>query len=151
MGILDTLSKFAANTPAGMITSALGQVLDRVLPEDAATREAAALEVMKMQAAGTFEQKADLQVALAQAGTNTAEAAGGGFKAGWRPLIGYIGGTALGLQWIVAPYLPWLVTVIGGHQVPALPALDIQQILGLVGAMLGLGTLRTAEKIKGAA
>ena len=65
------------------------------------------------------------------------------FVSGWRPAIGWIGAAGLAYQYIVRP----LAVGAGAHD---LPALD-QSLMELVTAMLGLGGLRTFEKIKGVA
>ncbi|MFN7834847.1 MAG: 3TM-type holin [Burkholderiaceae bacterium] len=71
------------------------------------------------------------------------------FVAGWRPFIGWTCGCALAYQFILRPLLPWLAMV-SGTQVPEMPNLD-DSLMELVMAMLGLGGLRTFEKIKGVA
>jgi hypothetical protein len=71
------------------------------------------------------------------------------FVAGWRPFIGWTCGCALAYQFILRPLLPWLALV-SGTQVPEMPNLD-DSLMELVMAMLGLGGLRTFEKIKGVA
>ncbi len=76
------------------------------------------------------------QVAAAQSATNAAEAANASiFVAGWRPFVGWVCGFGF-LYSVVQPVF---------H----LPPADLQNILGILGGMLGLGTMRTVEKIKG--
>ena len=65
------------------------------------------------------------------------------FVAGWRPFIGWVCGIGLFFVFIVNPILQWLTNDPG----PVLPQ-DI--ILELVLALLGLGALRTVEKLNGA-
>lgn len=146
MSFLSALSTLASNTPAGLVTSAVSTVLDRVLPEDAATRQAAAIEVMKLQAEGTFEQKAALQTQAAQIDVNKTEAAqpGAHFRdgAGWVCVAGFA-------LIVLRPVIEW-GAVIAGHPV-ALPAIDTAEIYPMLGALLGLGTMHTAQVIKGAA
>jgi hypothetical protein len=149
MSFLDALKGFAANTPGGLIASSIGQVLDRVLPQDPAARDAAALEIMKLQAAGTFDQRAELEVALAQSETNKAEAATDAFRGGWRPAVGWVCASGLALQFVVAPMASW-AAALAGHAV-TFPQLDMQTLMTLLAGMLGLGTLRTVEKLKAAA
>ena len=78
------------------------------------------------------------QIAAAQSATNTAEAGSSSiFVAGWRPFIGWVCG--LGFVYsIVQPAL---------H----LPPADMTNVVAILGGMLGLGTMRTAEKIGGVA
>jgi hypothetical protein len=46
------------------------------------------------------------------------------------------------------PILPWIAAVAGFH-VPPLPAIDNETLMVLLTGMLGLGGLRTFEKVKG--
>jgi hypothetical protein len=63
------------------------------------------------------------------------------FTSGWRPYIGWVCGTGLAYQFLVYPILvAW---------VPKIVQLDMGTLLTLLGGMLGLGALRTAEKFKG--
>lgn len=84
----------------------------------------------------------------AQSATNTAEAASADpFTSRWRPFIGWVCGSALAYQYVLAPIGVWFSQMIG-HPVPAPPKLD-DSLWQLMVGMLGLGGLRTYEKIKG--
>lgn len=140
MGLLSTIGTLAANTPAGLVTSAISTVLDRILPEDAATREAAAIEVMKLQAEGSFEQKAELQTQVAQIAVNQAEAAQPGMHfrdgAGWVAVAGFA-------LVVLKPVIEWGATL-AGHPV-TLPPVDKDVMQTLLYALLGLGTLHGVQ------
>lgn len=127
-----------------IIKDALGRVLPD--PEAKAKAQAQAFDVLTN---GTFDQKAAQALALAQIDVNKAEATAGGFRGGWRPYIGWTCGAALSLQFVVAPLLEWGAAA-AGHPVPPMPKLD-GVLWELLAGMLGLGGLRTLEKIKGAA
>jgi hypothetical protein len=78
------------------------------------------------------------QVAAAQSATNTAEAQTGNlFIAGWRPFIGWVCGFGF-LYSVLQPLLP-------------IPAIDTSVLQNILFGLLGLGTMRTAEKIGGVA
>lgn len=80
---------------------------------------------------------------LAQVELNKVEASHRSmFVAGWRPAIGWVCAIGLFLTFIINPLLQWWTGVDG----PDLPQ-DI--ILELVLALLGLGALRTVEKMNG--
>ena len=68
------------------------------------------------------------------------------FVAGWRPFIGWIGGTALAYEFIVSPLIQWGCKIYGLPVTP--PVIDSSMLFNLVIAMLGLGGMRTFEKIK---
>lgn len=83
-----------------------------------------------------------------QVETNKIEAANANiFVAGWRPFIGWVCGAALAYTYIIAPFWAWWLTVY--HPDAALPILPSDNLFELVLAMLGLGGLRTFEKLKG--
>ena len=65
------------------------------------------------------------------------------FVSGWRPFIGWICGVGLGYQFLIYPIL------IG--YAPKIQQLDLGTLITLLGGLLGLGTLRTVEKINGVA
>lgn len=122
-------------------------ILDRLFP-DPAQRAAAELELLKAQQEGQFrEMDAELQRSLAQTNINAVEAANPSlFVSGWRPAVGWIGVAALGYQYLLRPLLPWALQSTG-HPVPDMPGLD-GGLFELVGLMLGLGGLRSFEKLK---
>lgn len=127
------------------------QVIDKIWP-DPVERDKAKVRLIELQQQGEFKVlEADLQIALAQAATNTAEATRGGFQAGWRPLIGYVGAAALAYNYIVYPLLTWALAIWGPAGVQPPPPVDIAALYPLVTAMLGLGGFRTYEKLKGSA
>jgi hypothetical protein len=97
------------------------------------------------------ELRASLQAwDAAQAATNTAEAQGGGwFVAGWRPWIGWVCGAALAIQFVIGPIAVWVLDL-AGHPIQAPPTLD-DMLWELMFGMLGLGGMRTFEKIRGVA
>lgn len=113
------------------------KVLDKFVPDPAEKAKAEA------------ELRSSLQAwDKAQTDTNTAEAANASvFVAGWRPSIGWICSAALGYQYVVTPLLMWGAQI-AGHPLPAPPRLD-DSLWELMFGMLGLGGLRTFEKLKG--
>lgn len=95
------------------------------------------------------QYEADLRDALKgwddqQASINVAEASNPSlFVSGWRPAIGWVGAIGLAYQYVVRPF----AVGAGWHDLPSLDS----SLMELVMAMLGLGGLRTFEKIKGVA
>ncbi len=71
------------------------------------------------------------------------------FKSGWRPAVGWIVVSGLALHFIVFPIVS-LILQLTGHQALASP-LDVQSLIALLGALLGLGGLRTFERVRGKA
>lgn len=126
----------------------ISEVLRRAIPDPEA-RAKAEIEVLRLQQDGVFKElDAQLQTNMAQAEINKIEAASqNGFQAGWRPLAGYMCVAGMGYEFLLRPLLPWLLTVTGVDGVPDLPSLD-NVLFELMFGMLGLGTLRTADRWK---
>lgn len=122
-------------------------LLDKLIPDPEA-RAKAQLDLLKLQQDGAFKElDAQLQINLAQAEINKVESASqNGFQAGWRPLAGYMCVAGLGYEFLLRPLLPWALTV-SGVDAPPLPSLD-GVLFELMFGMLGLGTLRTADRWK---
>ncbi len=81
--------------------------------------------------------------------TNKVEAAHRSiFVAGWRPFIGWVCGFALAFEYLVRPFWIWTQANWFPEAVPP-PGLDAM-LWELMFGMLGIGGLRTFEKIKGA-
>lgn len=64
------------------------------------------------------------------------------FVAGWRPFIGWICGVALLYNFIIRDVIAW----VSPDAMP--PAIQMDQLITILLGMLGLGGLRTFEKIK---
>lgn len=124
------------------------KILDKFIPDPAA-KAAAALEVMKMKQAGEFKElDAELQMAQAQADINKVEAGSANwFVSSWRPLTGYVCAFGFGIEFVVGPMLEW-GSALAGHPIK-FPTLDGSTLTTLLMGMLGLGTLRTVERVKG--
>lgn len=86
--------------------------------------------------------------AQAQTEVNKIEAGSGSvFVAGWRPFIGWVCGVALAWAFIVAPMIEWAIKT--WKPGTPIPNLETDNLFELVLAMLGLGGMRTFEKMRG--
>ena len=113
---------------------AIGNAVDKIFTSDD--------ERMKAQA---VLNKLALQPSILQAELNKIEATHRSlFVAGWRPAVGWICALGLGFAFIGNPLLERFV---GGDPVKV----PLDMILELVIAMLGMGALRTVEKLQGKA
>lgn len=122
---------------------AITEVLDRVVPDQAAAAKAKLEMEAKLLEAAT--QQAGQQAAINQAEAGHQSI----FVSGWRPFIGWVCGAGLAWAFLLAPILGWLLPATG--VVAALPVLQMEYLLELVVAMLGLGALRSFEKMRGVA
>jgi hypothetical protein len=119
------------------------KLLDKVIPDKDA-REKAQAELLKA------AQSQDFQLSLAQIKVNEEEAKSENiFKSGWRPAIGWICVFGLFYNFVLYNLLLWIVATFSIAITP--PALMSDILMELVFAMLGLGSLRTFEKLKGIA
>ena len=124
-------------------------LIDRLFPDPAA-KAAAQLELLKMQQAGDLAQlAADTDLAKLQIQTNLAEAAGNWFTAGWRPFIGWICGVSLCYVAIIEPVARFVAQV-WFHYTGAFPIINTDLTMQVLLGLLGLGAMRSVEKIKGA-
>lgn len=131
----------------GKIIDRVGDIADDLITTDEEKRKLD-IEDRKLD---IEEKKIDQQSNNQQIEVNKTEAAHRSvFVAGWRPFIGWVCGTAFAYHFIIQPLL-FLALTIAGKDLSALPEFDISALLTVLGGMLGLGGLRTFEKLKGKA
>lgn len=123
-------------------------VIDKILPDPQQAAEAKLRAVEMAQKGELAQLDADVRLALGQMEINKAEATTDLFRGGWRPATGWCCVAGLAYQFIVQPTLPWVATLLGAT-VPPLPAIDNETLLILLTGMLGLGGLRTVERVRG--
>jgi hypothetical protein len=117
-------------------------LLDRFVP-DPEKKAAAEMELVRMAADGELKQ------VIAQLEINAREAAHPSiFVSGGRPLFMWIGGFGFGYATIVQPMLTWVARVKGW---PDPPDVNTDLLWVVVTGLLGIGGLRSLEKVKGAA
>lgn len=123
-------------------------LIDKIIPDPQA-KQAAQLQLLQLQQSGDLAQlNADTTLATGQDQVNLAEANSNNiFESGWRPFIGWVCGSGLAYQFIVSPLLSWGSSLAGYHII--MPTLDIESLMTCLLGMLGLGGMRTYEKIKG--
>lgn len=133
-----------------LLIDPVSRLLDKIIPDPDA-REKAKAELLKSARESDLEELR-LAIAADQAQTeiNRQEAASANiFVAGWRPFIGWVCGIAFAYHFILQPLLVFLIANAG--RTPVLPAFDMQELSTVLMGLLGLGGLRTIEKIRGTA
>ena len=96
----------------------------------------------------TLADKQANEQAVAQIELNKVEAAHQSmFVAGWRPAVGWVCALAMLLNFILIPFIN-LGLEFGGLDLQ-LDLIDMETMLPVLFGMLGLGGMRTAEKLKG--
>jgi len=138
-------------TGLGSIFDFGGKIIDKIFPDkDAADK--AKLELFRLQQTGELKQlDNDFNLALEQVKTNIIEAAHPSvFVSGWRPAIGWVCVSAYCYNYVAMPLITWFSKWYDATA-PAMITLDTGELTTLLFGMLGLGGLRTFEKIKGVA
>ncbi len=115
------------------------KVLDKFIPDPAAKAQAEAALRQSL-------QQWDAQ----QTAVNAVEAQNPSlFVSGWRPAVGWVCATALAWTFIVQPVVTFTLSQFG--QIVTLPALETGDLMPILLGMLGLGGMRSWEKVKGVA
>lgn len=118
-----------------------GKLIDRLWPNPAEAAKAK-LELLKLQ------QEGELQVIAGQLAINAEEAKSSSvFVSGWRPYIGWTCGTAFSLHFVIFPIINFIIVALGFNEVSI--SFDMTTLLTVLGGMLGIGGLRTIEKLQG--
>lgn len=129
--------------------------LDKYLPDPQAKADAL-FKLEQLHANSDIEElHAQLQLIISQTEINKIEAASPDrFVAGWRPAIGWVCAASLFTYYV--PYCLIATSIWAYHclhtgTLIARPDLGIADLISLVGAMLGIAGMRTAEKLNGKA
>lgn len=119
---------------------ALGNVFDRLFTSDDEKAQARAVLAKIAQ-----------QPHILQAEINKIEAGHRSvFVAGWRPFIGWVCGSALAYSFIIRDLMAWGMAI-HTPDTPPPPELAMEHLITVLVSLLGLGGLRTFEKLKGRA
>lgn len=133
------LGKLFGSTAAEPI-EAIGNVFDKLFTSDEE----------KAQARAVLDKIAQ-QPHILQAEINKIEAQHRSiFVAGWRPFIGWVCGSALAYSFILRDLIAWVMSISHPGMAPP-PELAMEHLVSILLALLGLGGMRTFEKLKGRA
>ena len=129
---------------------AISQLLDKIIPDPQARENAKLALAQADNAAALSQLQATLQADANQTAIDQSEAQNKNlFVAGWRPFIGWVCGVAFAYHFIAQPVIAFIIANSGGNV--KLPDFDMQELTTVLMGMLGLGGLRTIEKIKNVA
>ena len=126
-----------------MLQALIGPVsglLDKFI-EDKDTRNALAHEI------ATMSERHAQELAKGQLEVNKVEAASKSmFVAGWRPAVGWVTVIGMASNYILIPMGNFALAIIGSEI--TIPLLQMSEMMPVLLGMLGLGTMRSVEKIK---
>jgi len=110
----------------------VSSIIDKVIPD----KDQAAKLAHEV---ATMADKHSQELALAQLEILKNDAKGNWFQSSWRPLIGWIGGISLGINYMVAP-----IAMGFGFSIPQA---DMSVMMPLLLGMLGMGGMRSFDKL----
>lgn len=145
MGIMTALGGLIGGATATGISQTLAGVGDAAIK----MREAVTGDLPPEKKAELETKLADIEARIAEAQNKVNEVEAGStsfFVAGWRPFIGWIGGLGVAYTALIQPLGAWLSS---NYQWQPPPTIDTGALMTLVLGMLGIGTMRTVEKIQG--
>ena len=132
------------------IASVAAKVIDKFIPDPQAKADAL-FKLKELEQAGELaELAAETDLAKGQQEINKIEAASSNlFVSGARPFIMWVCGFALAYHFILQPLLAFALSSFG-HKVD-LPIFDMSALNTILMGLLGLGSMRSFEKVKGVA
>lgn len=115
------------------------KLIDKLIPDPKAKAEA-------LQKLTELEQSGDLQVIANQIEINKLEAVNPRlFVSGWRPAVGWVCVAALAYALVLSPMIAGVAMLFG--KAVAMPVISVELLTTLLVGMLGLGGMRTVEKL----
>lgn len=127
--------------PISAVFDGITTVVNKIWP-DATEAQKEALQVQ------LAELQANTDLAKGQQAIDQTEAGSASlFVAGWRPFIGWVCGVAFAYHFVLQPLIAFVSAYYGKTVI--LPTFDMSTLSTVLMGMLGLGGMRSFEKIKG--
>ena len=124
----------------GSLLEPATKLLDKVI-EDKDQKNALADEI------ATMAERHAQELAKGQLEVNKTEAAHKSlFVAGWRPFIGWICGVAMLANFLLIPMANFVLDLSGSTN--TIPLIELETMMPVLMGMLGLGAMRSFEKVK---
>ena len=124
----------------GALIEVGSKVLDRLFP-DPEQANAAKLELLKLQQSGELAvMTGQMEINKVEAGSNSL------FTSGWRPFVGWVCGAGCAWNWVGLPVAKFVMLAMGNPL--DIDQADLSEMLPLLIGLLGLGTLRSYERVK---
>jgi hypothetical protein len=125
------------------VATLVSTVVDKIFPD-------ANIEAQSKADALKASLTQELQYTIGQMEINKVEASSTSlFVSGWRPAVGWTGAMGYAYEFLIRPIANGLAVATGLP--PVFPGIETEALTSLLFGLLGLGTLRTVERVKGVA
>ena len=126
----------------GSLVDTVGKVIDSVHTSE---EEKGKIKIKLQELENEINSK-QMEVNLADA-KSTATDISGILQRSWRPLIGFSAALGIFFEYVLKPFIVFFLGVFN-IEVGPLPQMNMEQLMPLVMALLGMASLRTFEKHK---
>jgi hypothetical protein len=126
----------------GSLVETVGKVIDSVHVSD---EERGKIKIRLQELENEINAK-QMEINLADA-QSTATDISGILQRSWRPLIGFSAAISIFWEFVLKNFIMFFLAVFEVQTQP-LPSMDMEQLMPLVMALLGMASLRTFEKSK---
>ena len=126
----------------GSLVETVGKVIDSVHTSE---EEKGQIKIKLQELENEINSK-QMEINLADA-QSTATDISGILQRSWRPLIGFSAALAIFFEFVLKPFIVFFLGVFN-IEVGELPQMNMEQLMPLVMALLGMAGLRTFEKSK---
>lgn len=130
------------------VTKLIGDIIDKVVPDKNAAEKAKQDLAAQLQTAVLTAEQSQLDIDKAEAASPSL------FVSGWRPGVAWVCVLGFAYQFVIQPFIGYGLSIHStyrGVPIPPPPSLDSTQMMTLLFALLGLGGMRTVEKVQGVA
>lgn len=136
------------NLLVGPLSSIVSDIIDKIVPDKNAAAKAKADLAAQLQTAVLAAEQSQLDIDKTEAASPSL------FVSGWRPGVAWVCVFGFAWQFVLQPLSAYGMNIYCSYKhIPLipLPVLDTTQMMTLLFALLGLGGMRTVEKVNGVA
>lgn len=132
----------------GPVCKIIGDIIDKVVPDKNAAEKAKQDLAAQLQTAVLTAEQSQLDIDKTEAASPCV------FVSGWRPAVAWVCVFGFAYQFVLQPFIGYGLSIHStyhGLPIPPPPTLDSTQMMTLLLGLLGLGGMRTIEKVNGVA
>jgi hypothetical protein len=136
------------NLLIGPVSNLLSDIIDKVVPDKNDAQKAKEALAAGLQQAVLAAEQSQLDIDKTEAASPSI------FVSGWRPGVAWVCVFGFAYQFVLQPFIGYALSIhstYNGLKIPPPPSLDSTQMMTLLFALLGLGGMRTVEKVNGVA